>query len=258
MLEEKIYQQIDQYVNNELANEELHAFEQLMSNEKDVADAVKLYKDIPNQLQDLEADLDFNEKLSAARLRHQSTNTQSRNNWLKPLITIIIIGVIAFFIWMQLFQSSTKVNEPVFDENTPIAMWEATEMPSGNFIRGGASDIDQDIYKTAYANFQSEHFTSALETLGQLEATSSIYTDKLLLQGVCEYELGNFDNAIQVYQEYLKQPNVAEDLALWYQAIAYLQNDQIKEARQNLQIIIDNDYSKSKEAIDILKKLPSK
>jgi tetratricopeptide (TPR) repeat protein len=263
MIPDKKYNDIERYTSSEMTDVERNSFEQEIRQNDELAQVVHLYKDIPNSLNNIQGDLDFNQKLQTVRNNYSQTPNQSSSwRWIViGIITIIATGLI----WKQFFSVNTeksdieKVQEEkqTLPEGVPIAsLWENTEMPPAYITRGGKTvEIDIKAYQDAHQLYSEKNYTDALTTLETITEQSNIYGEMLLLKGVCLFELEKYSDAIRIYDNYIKFGTEPQDMVLWYQALACIQTNQTAKAKSNLQNIIDQDYSKSEIAKELLKTL---
>jgi len=256
MLNEDKYNEIERYLSDEMSNAEKKNFEQKLTTDNKLTQTLAVYQDMSNQLQDVNDNLDFNQKLIKAAKDYQSTQKPSQrgNNNRRWLIALLIIAIGGLVWWQFLNKTETKR----LPTDVPIAsLWEATEMPSSTTLRGnGDVSKDEKYLSQAFGSYQNKDFTTTINYLDSIQNTASIYSKSQLLRGVAHYELKNYNEAVAAYDNYLNDKANAEDMALWYQALAYLQNKDEAKASQNLQKIIDEDYtmaSKAQEVLDILK-----
>ena len=258
MIPDKKYEEMERYVNSEMTNDQRVSFEKEMEQNNELEKVVALYKDIPNRLNNIEADLDFNQKLQNARNNYSQTSNKS-TSWKWIFISIISIVIIGF-VWKQLSNNTEKEEiqeQQNLPENVPIAsLWEDTDMPPAYISRGGEGvDIDIKIYQDAHQLYAQDKFVEALTTLETIDATSKISGETLLLKGVCQYEIKQYDDAINTYGKYIELDLEPKDMVLWYQSLAFIQAKQADKAKINLQSIIDSDYSKAQIAKELLKTL---
>jgi len=129
-------------------------------------------------------------------------------------------------------------------------------MPPAYITRSGQGvEADIETYQNAHRLYAQKNYTEALTGLEAITASSNVYAEMLLLKGVIQYELNKYEDAIQSYNNYIELDTVPQDMVLWYQALAYIEIEQIDKAKSNLQSIIDNDYNKAEIAKSLLEKL---
>ena len=92
MIPDKKYEEMERYVNSEMTNDQRVSFEKEMEQNNELEKVVALYKDIPNRLNNIEADLDFNQKLQNARNNYSQTSNKS-TSWKWIFISIISIVI---------------------------------------------------------------------------------------------------------------------------------------------------------------------
>lgn len=266
MLPDKKYEEMERYINLEMTDEERTTFELEIATSDELAKAVALYKDIPNQLQQISADLDFNQKLQEAR-GNFNTSTTSKTNPMLWILGIILVAAISYFGYQQMKPAAPVDDEQEqgeeetpeefkIPEGVPIAgyLWDnQTDKPSSLITRSGETiNDDEQKYEDAFVKYTDKDYLGAIELLSTVQEDSEVYKEALILKGTSQFDAGNFTEAIATFDMYLANDNFVKDKVLWYQALAYLQNDQNDAAKKNLQIIIDEDYSKADWAKSIL------
>lgn len=271
MLPNKKYEDMERYINLEMTDEERTTFELEIAESDELAKAVALYKDIPNQLQQISDDLDFNKKLQAARSKFK-TPTHSKTNPFLWALGIILVATVGYLGYQQIKptvpiddgqeQEEKTPEEFKIPEGVPIAgyLWNnKTEKPSSLITRSGdiISD-DEQKYEDAFLKYTAKDYESTINLLNTITDDSEVYKEALVLKGTSQFDAGNITDAIATFDIYLANDSFTKDKVLWYQALAYLQNDQNDAAKKNLQAIIDEDYSKAGWAKSIIKELDQK
>ena len=144
-------------------------------------------------------------------------------------------------------------------EGVPIAgyLWDnQTDKPSSLITRSGdAISDDEQKYEDAFVKYTDKDYLGTIEILNTITEDSEIYKEVLVLKGTSQFDTGSFTEAITTFDMYLANDNFVKDKVLWYQALAYLQNGQNDAAKKNLQIIINEDYSKASWAKSVMKEL---
>jgi len=80
--------------------------------------------------------------------------------------------------------------------------------------------------------------------------------DALFWKGNCYFELRQMSKAISHFEAVIQHKDGGKkDLALWYQVLAYLYENDTEAARKNLNTIIENEYPKARDAARLLEKL---
>lgn len=96
------------------------------------------------------------------------------------------------------------------------------------------------------------------EALGFLDILGD-KPDALLWKGNCYFELRQMPKAISHFEKVIQHKDGSKkDLALWYQALAYLYEKDTDATRKNLNIIIENKYPKADDAKQLLEELGNK
>jgi len=108
------------------------------------------------------------------------------------------------------------------------------------------------VWDNAKKTYKAGKFEETLNTLGLLGNKP----DALLWKGICHFELEQMPQAISHFDAVIQHKDSgSKDLALWYQALAYLYENNTDDARKNLNIIIENNYPKKRNAMRLLEKL---
>lgn len=264
MIPDKKFEEIERFLNSEMTEGEQTGFEKEIAQDRELAKTVALYKDLPNHLNNIQGDLDFNTKLQSTRDNYSQTSSNPTSwKWLViGIFTIVVTGLI----WKQFFSTDidtstnteeVKEKKQTLPEGVPIAsLWNDTEIPPAYITRNGAAvEADVETYQNAHQLYSKKEYIEALDLLGTITDKSNIYAETLLLKGVIQYELNEYDEAIKTYNDYIMLGAEPQDMVLWYQALAYIQVKQTDKAKYNLQRIVDNDYSKTEIAKTLLEKL---
>jgi len=93
------------------------------------------------------------------------------------------------------------------------------------------------------------------ETLNSLSILGN-EPDALFWKGICHFELRQIPKAISNFEAVIQhEEGSKKDSALWYQALAYLYENNTDAARKNLHLIIENTYPKANDAKRLLEQL---
>ncbi len=108
------------------------------------------------------------------------------------------------------------------------------------------------IWDKAEKAYKERQFSEALGILDLLGDDP----DALLWKGRCHFELRQTPEAISHFEAVIQHKDGGKkDLALWYQALVYLYDNDVDAARKNLNIIIENKYPKARDAAKLLEEL---
>ena len=257
MLEENQYRDIERYINNEMNTMESNKFEQALKSNPILAQTLATYRDTSILLEDVQGSLDFNQKLAATTQSYRQANaTTPKKSFLQQWWwSLLLIGLISMAVWWQFGNTSIEEQEEIpLPSDIPIAaLWENTEMPSSINLRNTtAISTAEQILKNAFKAFEADDYTATFSSIDSIALDEVIYPKAQLLKGVSQFELDDVDSAITTYQAYLSSEENPRDMALWYLALAQLQNEAYIDAKVTLNEIITEDYQKAEAAKDIL------
>mgnify|MGYP000238771674 CR=1 FL=1 len=92
----KKFEEIERFLNSEMTEGEQTGFEKEIAQDRELAKTVALYKDLPNHLNNIQGDLDFNTKLQSTRDNYSQTSSNP-TSWKWLVIGIFTIVVSNFF-----------------------------------------------------------------------------------------------------------------------------------------------------------------
>lgn len=253
MIKEEQYNRLERYINQEMNNEEATAFKLEMKEDQQLAEIQKVYNEIPDLLENVSQDRSFRQKVQMVKGDYIKDNQPRKFNFRWIAILIGIIGI-SFLVWKFAFQNKTINPIPV--EEQIYAYLENSEKPTNEIQRNTTNlDESEEQYASAFQLYENKDYNGAILILNKIQAQNKAYINALELKGFSHYQAGQYEASIAVYNTYLKQNEVQKDVVLWYQAFAFLKNNQPNLAKSNLQIIIEQDYPQSEEAEELLKLL---
>lgn len=197
MIPDKKYEEIERFANSEMTEKERNLFEQEIAQNDELAQVVALYQDMPEQLHNIKADLDFNRKLQTARNNYVGNSSKS-TSWKWLIIGLVSAVIIGGLVWKQFFTTAESIDveetieqQQSLPEGVPIAsLWKNTEMPPAYITRSGETvEADIKTYQDAHLLYSQKNYAKALAKLNTISETSIIHGEVLLLKGVIQYEL---------------------------------------------------------------------
>ncbi len=252
-MKEAEYNNLEKYIHQEMNNDEKNAFELEMKKDKQLAEMHKVYNELPVLLGNVSKDVSFRQKMKTVQADYITDNSPKKSNsrWIGVIIGILVLS---FLVWKLAFPTKTTEVLPV--EEQIYAYLENSDKPNSE-IQRNIADLDQSEarYLSAFQLYEKEDYSSAIIVLDSIQAESKAYIDALELKGFSQYKSKQYEAAITTYNTYLAQENAQKDVVLWYQAFAFLKNNQPDLAKENLQEIINQDYSNAKDAQEVLKLL---
>ena len=132
--------------------------------------------------------------------------------------------------------------------------WEQSEIPINmkNVVPRGQGipvGVIRDKIEKNYNAGKFEETLSLLDLLGN-------EPDALFWKGMCHFQLRRMPQAVSHFDAVIQHKEGGKkDLATWYQALAYLYENDRDAARKNLNIIIENKYPKARDAAQLLEQL---
>lgn len=253
------YELIQRFFEWELSDEERQAFEQRMESDTTFLQRIESYQAVDEQIE-----LQFNQHENAKKqqlkrdwknTKHEPTKVRPlapRKRWLRMTgIAASLLLLIALTWWLL---PSTKHNSPQILAQT---YYQKTGHQGVSTFRSSAEQnpTDKTLEKASTA-FQAKQYGQALDMLKAIPSIYPLYHQVLLLRGQCYFGLGNWAEAIQQFQAVIDAPEGGrKDLALWYQALTYLQQEEVERAKQNLENIVAERYPIAKEAEQLLETL---
>lgn len=136
--------------------------------------------------------------------------------------------------------------------STPHQLYTEYFSPYQNLA--GVRGNDEHFYSQGMAAYSAGNYGDALMYLKKVSKEDSVYKDALLYSGICQLVLKNSNDAIRMFEKLEKNDEVYSQQVNWYVALAYLQSDRPKEAKNKLLKIKRGDF-KYQESQELLKKL---
>ncbi|MEM1319364.1 MAG: tetratricopeptide repeat protein [Bacteroidota bacterium] len=237
---------IEDYLDDQLSGVQRQQFEQRLAKEPELAAELKIYRKMN---QHLETQVKVNKQkewkalLAEERGKQQSAPpARLRRMYYIASAAAAVLLLVAFFFLLP-GPSNPDLAEAYWGESAAFfsTLTERGEAPS-------SPDNSQ-----AYQLFEQGQYKSALEALRQAGPLSEV---DLLLQGAAHFQLQQSDEAIRLFQQLLDDPNtLSKDEARWCLALAYLQKDQVAQARPLLQQIIDQQAWNWKPATRLMEEM---
>ena len=251
MISENKYNDLERYISQEMANEEKTAFESEVAKNKELAQYLEVYQELPKALHHIRKDERFKQQLQAAKNDYVASAAPKSSN-LRWVVLVILLALASFLVWQFGWKGEEKQEpEPIFAQ-----AFTDTDKPLEE-IQRGSDGVTNDIqlYNTAFDFYENENYSATLLTLDSITPESSTYPAALELKGYVQYLQNDYQEAINTFNLYLQQENIERDMILWYQVFAYFKNNQIEETKTNLQVIIDQNYPQAPNAEKLLKTL---
>ncbi len=242
---------IERYLDFDLTETELATFNQRLKNEAGFRQKLNQYEYAHKVVEEL-YDAGSPNKNKEKFLNDKKPNKESkivRLNYQKYLIGIaasVALLVAALFLLKQPSQTSQQLAQQY---------WQDTKTSTIITLKGAN---DQEAFyallKKGDTEFLSGNYVESLLTLSKIPETYPKYNTVRLLEGQNYIELKEFEKAIEKFQRVIDN-NGDEEKALWYQALAYIQNNNLSAAKSNLENIIKEAFpqqTKAKKLLDAI------
>lgn len=257
------YEFIARFFDFDLSEKEQGIFEQRMKNEPDFFRKIQNYQAVSNKIEAQFTPKEFAAKQQLQTEWKQLLQAPTRLHALRKIKGLKMMGIAASFLVLFAAAWWWIEGSPVKDiQVLAIAYYKKTDYLKINHqtlsnVRSEEDNTAIDIRLiNAHKAIAEQEYQVALELLNTITDKHDFYTEVLLLKGQSYFELKQFDLAIQQFQTLIRHPNGKQkDVALWYQALAYLQEGNLKKAKSNLEKIVTERYPIAKEASELLKKI---
>jgi len=268
-MDEELQHTMEAYLNGQLTEAEVRAFEAKMQQDQTLAAEVALFREMDDLLGDTEA-LDFGQTIDTVLENNRSQSTEKtttirsivtspkRNRrWLAVAAGIALIAVFGTLI----YTNSTAIS--------PDKIY-ATHMQFPNTLGGssGLRSVDgattlrildqiNQSWQAANTAYQNSDYAAALVAMEKIETLDPTFTmesknDYFFKKGLVQLQLDQLTEAIASFE--LVQEGDYVTNAEWKRALALLKVD-VARARIALQTIIDNNHPEKSAATAILQQL---
>lgn len=235
---------IEKYFSRTLTKLELEEFNTLYKNNlifKDEVDFLKNVKTVSKK----EDDANFKLKLQAFEEELSVKKTKKKNAWIKPLTMAAAVLLITFcvnFLW------DTSINE----DELFTHYFEPSKNVSAPIVR---SNNEENVQNEAFINYSERDYDNA-NLLFERAFKISKNSELLFYQGNALLASGKNNEAINIFKHHLTFLDTLSNRTHWYLALAYLKTKNLKQARQQLELLINSgEVFKKEEASSLLKKL---
>lgn len=163
----------------------------------------------------------------------------------KPLTAIAAIFIVALSInfWLD-----SQIDNQFLFEN----YFEPSKNVTSPVVR---SNNDETLHNEAFYVYSKKDYTKASELFSKLHKETN-NSEFLFYQGNSLLAKGDIEKAIEVFNEHLKYNDQLYNRTHWYLALAYLNTNNLKQAKQELETFIaSGETFKKEEAKSLLEDL---
>lgn len=238
------YKYIEDYIDNNLRDDELKSFLDEVKNNKTMAEELNLRMEINNVIQDKGFDelKDILERQKVSRSQNFSTKGIRREvmrTWHMAAASFALV-IVAGGLWYILS------NKPYTTEKL-VGKYYKPAQPIGQ-VRGQISG--NETLAKAFSLYKQNDYNEALNYFASLsnQITSKFYS------GICFIELKKYDDAIDSFKAVVNDnDNLYVEQADWYLGLIYLMNNQKKAAIDQFNKISGSDSYYADQAKEIVK-----
>lgn len=247
------YDIISQYLAGELVGDDLIAFEKELQTNVTLANEVKLYKTIDNELL-----LDQQNKAEKENLT-KTLNSLSQTHFKKKEVKVVGINklwwyaattIAAAAVLFLVFRPTTKI-EP-FNNEIIYASYVNKNIDELSFGERGKNDSS---LSRAASSYNKKDYATALPLLENAVADNPKETQLILAIGVCYMQTNQNDWALRSFDQIAEGKSVYKNKAQWYKALTLLKQNKLTDCKTTLQSI-PKDADEYNIATELLNKLP--
>ena len=233
----------EKYLQGQLTEKEQQEFETLLRNDLDFKEEVEFQTDVKRAVASQE-EKEFIEILSDFELENEKKKysiKSTRIKWLVAASILFICGITYFF----------TANQESSSQDLFVQNFKPYRNVVNPIVRG---EDTQSIENKAFSAYQTGDYEDAIFLFTKLYISDEqsyflFYKANALIQ------LNRAEEAIPLLQQYAKTLDSLSDKSFWYLAMAYLQLDDKENAKKMLNLNIEKNKYKVKEAKKLLKKL---
>lgn len=266
IFDESIYRKIEDYLRNEMTNDEVKAFEKELYNNKELAQEVDIHRKMntiyssadwliydgdkqilteAEQLFKSDDVKEFKKHLKESKNTYKSVSKFNFSRVTKYMSSIAAVGLIIFASY-QFFFSNPSSHE-LYD-----SYYSAEDLPSFTV----KSDENNQL-AVAERFFKTKNYPEALAIFKEIDAKTEANNPNITLYLALIYsELNNYDTALQQLDTLEKSNNIDYHKAYWFKSLVYLKQDKKDKAIETLKIILNDEknfnYSKTKKLLNQL------
>ena len=235
---------IEKYFSNKLSKKELIQFNSLYENNSKFKAEVDFLKNV-KLVSEKEDDTQFKNQLQTFEFEFSKKHRSPFAKWLIPLAAAATIALIAFCVE---FYWHTTINEDTLFAN----YFEPSMNVSAPIVR---SESDETILNNAFMAYNEADYKKAIPLFENgFKATQN--SELLFYEANAYLASGNTNKAIEKFKEHLNYTDILTQRSHWYLALAYLKNKDLKEAKNQLNKLINSGETFKKDQVSsLLKKL---
>ncbi|MGQ7869245.1 tetratricopeptide repeat protein, partial [Sunxiuqinia sp. sy24] len=246
-------EEIDQYINHELTDEKLTAFEAELEENPDLEAELRLVNDIDIAIQETEI-MDLRAKLGSISKEINRQEKQKRSFAARfSASRIAVATVAASLILIFSIAGLVSKNRPSNDAELYSQFYSPYE--TTGIFRSGDALIDSKLTKALH-QFNENNYQEAINLFSEVLEIDPNNPVSNFYSGMAYQETKKTDRALISYQSVVKdRDNLFVEQAQWYIGLCYLQNENRKKAYRQFTQIANSDSFYQPKAEAILKKI---
>ncbi len=244
-------QEIEEYIYNELPEEEMASFEAELSSNIELADEINLIRDIDlalkeNEIMQLRSKLrDIAGDVAAEKQTERSFATKI---YAKRVLVASVAASLVLLLGITGLLSRQSSPEEIYQK------FYNTYQTSG-ISRSATAEANQTLV-TALQKFDDKDYEAALNLLQQVVSNDQNNAAVHFYAGAALQETGKYNMAISEYETVIvNNDNLFTEQAQWYIGLCYLQTNENKKAYKQFKKIADSQGFYQQKAKAILKKI---
>lgn len=235
---------IEKFFSNSLTEDELLEFKNQYNSNPEFKKEVKFLESL-KVVSGHEDDKAFKATLKGFEVEASKKHRTLFSKKLYPIITVAAILTIGLFISIYWFSNTSE-------KDLFATYFEPSKNVSVPIVR---DENSQNITTEAFILYAEKDYNKA-SVLFEKAYLAQNQSELLFYQGNALLALGHTTQAIEKFREHIKLQDTLSNRSHWYLALAYLKNDDLENAKKELNTFINtNENFKIKEAKSLLKKL---
>lgn len=234
---------LEKYLLGELSQEELREFNTLLENDPEFKEEFEFQTDVKRAVT-AEEDEDFMKMLSdfdAEGIDEKPRTKSFPTKWLVAASIALLAGFTYFFM----------ANQSISTQELYAQNFEPYRNVVHPIVRG---EEGVDLKTKAFSAYQTGDYEKAFLLLTELSATDK-ESHNLFYRANSLIQLNRAEEAIPLLQEYMGAKDTLSDKSTWYLAMAYLQLDDMANAKKTLNSVVEEGTYKVTEAQKLLEEL---
>lgn len=236
------------YIFGQMDDAECKQFEDELNNNPELQNVYKLHLEINKYIDDHEAKV-VKDRIIEAENHYFSKNPRKiQLTWFyRAAIFILLLTSVGIIYWLSRDKSPVNSGELYSQFYEPY-----------DITIDYRSDINllSDTFRIALEAYDNKAYQQALPMFEFFIDSNEEGSSAHFFAGICSMEMGQFERAINHFQELLKHHNMMfQQQASWYLALCYLKTNQKTHSKRLLNQISKDYKFKKKEAGDLLDKL---